>query len=115
MGASARKPTAAGPQLWQRPTHPGPRLIWPWRAARPLRSRDARAIAAVCFRRSSSKKAESSKKADLRSAMSIKSDNWIRRMAREHGMIEPFAAEQVRHVAGRKIVSFGTSSYGYDV
>jgi deoxycytidine triphosphate deaminase len=47
--------------------------------------------------------------------MSIKSDNWIRRMAAEHGMIEPFAAEQVRHVDGRKIVSYGTSSYGYDV
>jgi dCTP deaminase len=31
------------------------------------------------------------------------------------GMIEPFAAEQVRAVDGRKIVSFGTSSYGYDV
>jgi dCTP deaminase len=47
--------------------------------------------------------------------MSIKSDNWIRRMAAEHGMIEPFAAEQVRYVDGRKIVSYGTSSYGYDV
>jgi deoxycytidine triphosphate deaminase len=47
--------------------------------------------------------------------MSIKSDNWIRRMAAEHGMIEPFAAEQVRYVEGRKIVSYGTSSYGYDV
>jgi len=47
--------------------------------------------------------------------MSIKSDNWIRRMAREHGMIEPFASEQVRHVEGQKIVSYGTSSYGYDV
>jgi dCTP deaminase len=48
--------------------------------------------------------------------MSIKSDNWIRRMAREHGMIEPFAPEQVRHAAdGHRIVSYGTSSYGYDV
>jgi deoxycytidine triphosphate deaminase len=47
--------------------------------------------------------------------MTIKSDNWIRRMAAEHGMIEPFAAEQVRYVDGRKIVSYGTSSYGYDV
>jgi dCTP deaminase len=36
-------------------------------------------------------------------------------MAREHGMIEPFASEQVRHVEGQKIVSYGTSSYGYDV
>ncbi len=47
--------------------------------------------------------------------MSIKSDHWIRRMAREHGMIEPFAGEQVRYVNGQKIVSYGTSSYGYDV
>ena len=47
--------------------------------------------------------------------MSIKSDNWIRRMAREHGMIEPFAPEQVRQSDGHKIVSYGTSSYGYDV
>jgi deoxycytidine triphosphate deaminase len=47
--------------------------------------------------------------------MSIKSDHWIRRMAREQRMIEPFEAEQVRYVDGRKIVSYGTSSYGYDV
>src|SRR5258708_13260245 len=47
--------------------------------------------------------------------MSSKSDKWIRRMAREHGMIEPFEPGQVREVAGNKIVSYGTSSYGYDV
>jgi dCTP deaminase len=47
--------------------------------------------------------------------MSIKSDHWIRRMARDSGMIEPFAAEQVREQDGRAIVSYGTSSYGYDV
>jgi len=47
--------------------------------------------------------------------MSIKCDKWIRRMAREHGMIEPFEADQVRAVDGRKIVSYGTSSYGYDI
>jgi len=47
--------------------------------------------------------------------MSIKSDRWIRRMAAEHGMIEPFASEQVRIANGHKIVSYGTSSYGYDV
>jgi dCTP deaminase len=47
--------------------------------------------------------------------MSIKSDHWIRRMAAEHAMIEPFAGEQVRHSNGHKIVSYGTSSYGYDV
>ena len=47
--------------------------------------------------------------------MSIKSDRWIRRMAESSGMIEPFEAGQVREVAGRRIVSYGTSSYGYDV
>jgi deoxycytidine triphosphate deaminase len=47
--------------------------------------------------------------------MSIKSDRWIRRMAAAHGMIEPFCAEQVRVAGGHKIVSYGTSSYGYDV
>jgi deoxycytidine triphosphate deaminase len=47
--------------------------------------------------------------------MSIKSDRWIRRMATTHGMIEPFSAEQVRVAGGHKIVSYGTSSYGYDV
>jgi dCTP deaminase len=36
-------------------------------------------------------------------------------MAQAQRMIEPFAAEQVRQVDGRKIVSYGTSSYGYDV
>src|ERR1700755_1398810 len=36
-------------------------------------------------------------------------------MPQQTGIIEPFAAEQVRHVEGRRIVSYGTSSYGYDV
>ena len=47
--------------------------------------------------------------------MSIKSDKWIRRMAAETGMIEPFAPAQVRAAGERKIISYGTSSYGYDV
>jgi dCTP deaminase len=47
--------------------------------------------------------------------MTIKSDRWIRRMAEEAGMIEPFAPDQVRTIEGRRIVSYGTSSYGYDV
>ncbi|MFZ2506844.1 MAG: dCTP deaminase [Steroidobacteraceae bacterium] len=46
--------------------------------------------------------------------MSIKSDRWIRRMAAK-GMIEPFEGSQVRVMEGRKIISYGTSSYGYDV
>ena len=45
----------------------------------------------------------------------IKSDRWIRRMAEQHRMIEPFEPGQVREVNGRKIVSYGTSSYGYDI
>jgi len=36
-------------------------------------------------------------------------------MAEQHGMIEPFAPELVRQANGQKIVSYGTSSYGYDV
>jgi len=47
--------------------------------------------------------------------MSIKSDKWIQRMATEHGMIEPFEAGQVRESEGKKVISYGTSSYGYDV
>ena len=47
--------------------------------------------------------------------MSIKSDRWIRRMAVENGMIDPFSPQQVRVAGGHKIVSYGTSSYGYDV
>jgi len=47
--------------------------------------------------------------------MTIKSDRWIRRMAESHGMIEPFEPHQVKEVNGRQVVSFGTSSYGYDI
>jgi len=43
--------------------------------------------------------------------MSVKSDKWIRRMALEHRMIEPFADRQVRE----GVISYGVSSYGYDV
>ena len=45
----------------------------------------------------------------------IKSDRWIRRMAAEHRMIEPFEPRQIREADGHKIVSYGTSSYGYDI
>ena len=41
----------------------------------------------------------------------IKSDKWIRRMCREHRMIEPFAEKQVRDGT----ISYGVSSYGYDL
>jgi dCTP deaminase len=43
--------------------------------------------------------------------MSIRPDTWIRRMAREHKMIEPFVDTQVRGSA----ISYGVSSYGYDI
>src|SRR5512139_997409 len=42
---------------------------------------------------------------------SIKSDKWIKQMALEHGMIEPFEDRQVR----QGVVSYGLSSYGYDI
>jgi dCTP deaminase len=47
--------------------------------------------------------------------MSIKSDKWIRRMAEGYRMIEPFEPGQVKEVGGQRVVSYGTSSYGYDV
>ena len=43
--------------------------------------------------------------------MSIKSDKWIKKMAAEHKMIEPFADRQHR----QGVISYGLSSYGYDV
>jgi dCTP deaminase len=47
--------------------------------------------------------------------MSIKCDQWIREMCLNHHMIEPFSAEQVRQIDNKKIISYGLSSYGYDV
>ena len=47
--------------------------------------------------------------------MSIKSDRWIVEQATK-GMIEPFEAGQIRtNASGGKVISYGTSSYGYDV
>ena len=43
--------------------------------------------------------------------MAIKSDKWIRKMALEHDMINPFSEKQVRE----GVISFGLSSYGYDL
>jgi len=43
--------------------------------------------------------------------MSIRSDKWIRRMAQEQHMIEPFVENQVRE----GVISYGLSSYGYDI
>ena len=42
---------------------------------------------------------------------SIKADRWIKKMALEHGMIEPFEDRQVR----KGVISYGLSSYGYDI
>ena len=43
--------------------------------------------------------------------MGIKPDHWIRKMALEHRMIEPFVDTQVRN----GVISYGVSSYGYDI
>ena len=47
--------------------------------------------------------------------MSLKEDRWIRQMAQEKGMIEPFTDGLVREKDGEKIISYGLSSYGYDL
>jgi len=52
-----------------------------------------------------------SRRTGLRSMPSIKADKWIRKMALEHGMIEPFEDRQVR----KGVISYGLSSYGYDI
>ena len=43
--------------------------------------------------------------------MSVKSDRWIRKMALEHGMINPFSEKQMNN----GVISYGLSSYGYDL
>ena len=43
--------------------------------------------------------------------MSVKPDRWIRKMALEHRMIEPFVEKQMRE----GVISYGLSSYGYDI
>ncbi|MGD2116715.1 MAG: dCTP deaminase [Chromatiales bacterium] len=47
--------------------------------------------------------------------MSIKSDKWIRKMAQEQNMIDPFEPGQMRDAEHGRMISYGTSSYGYDV
>jgi dCTP deaminase len=51
---------------------------------------------------------------ELIHAPGIMPDHWIREMAQQHGMIEPFAEKQNREKDGAKIISYGLSSYGYD-
>lgn len=43
--------------------------------------------------------------------MSVKCDNWIKKMARDYKMIEPFSDKQVK----KGVISYGLSSYGYDI
>jgi dCTP deaminase len=47
--------------------------------------------------------------------MTIKSDAWLRKMAEQENMIDPFLPELVREVGGHRIISAGLSSYGYDM
>lgn len=47
--------------------------------------------------------------------MSVKSDRWIKQMCREHQMITPYEDKLVREIDGRRIISAGVSSYGYDL
>ena len=46
--------------------------------------------------------------------MAIKADRWIKKMA-QAGMIEPFADGQIRQSGTNRVISYGVSSYGYDV
>ncbi|MBA3440781.1 MAG: hypothetical protein H0T92_13020, partial [Pyrinomonadaceae bacterium] len=47
--------------------------------------------------------------------MTVKSDRWIERMVEEAMLIQPFEPKLVRQVDGRRIISAGASSYGYDM
>jgi dCTP deaminase len=47
--------------------------------------------------------------------MTVKSDRWIRRMAADEQLIQPFSEQLIREVEGRRIISAGASSYGYDM
>ncbi|HJP37467.1 MAG TPA: dCTP deaminase [Gammaproteobacteria bacterium] len=47
--------------------------------------------------------------------MPVKSDRWIKRMAIERGLIDPFEPTQIREADGERVISFGVSSYGYDI
>ena len=47
--------------------------------------------------------------------MSVKSDLWIRRMVEKHAMISPFEPGQISESTQGRVISYGTSSYGYDI
>ena len=45
----------------------------------------------------------------------ILNDRQIKELVRSHGMIEPFEEQQVRMVEDEKVISYGLSSFGYDI
>ena len=47
--------------------------------------------------------------------MSIQPDSWIKKMSEEHDMIDPFLDSLIKENNGLKAISFGLSSYGYDI
>lgn len=47
--------------------------------------------------------------------MALKEDNWIKKMAEDHKMIEPFIDCQIKKTSTDKLISYGLSSYGYDL
>jgi dCTP deaminase len=47
--------------------------------------------------------------------MGVMPDSWIIKTAKEKGLIEPFIENQVRNIGSKKIISYGVSSYGYDL
>jgi dCTP deaminase len=47
--------------------------------------------------------------------MALLPDKWIEKMADDHGMIAPFERNQIKHLEEKKLVSYGLSSYGYDL
>ncbi|MDN3508264.1 MAG: dCTP deaminase [Simkaniaceae bacterium] len=47
--------------------------------------------------------------------MGLQADRWIRKKSKEEGMIEPFTDGLVKEVDGERVVSYGLSSYGYDL
>ena len=47
--------------------------------------------------------------------MPVKSDKWIAKMAEDHGLISPFEPSQVRSSSDGRVISYGVSSYGYDI
>lgn len=52
---------------------------------------------------------------DKETSMALQPDKWIKEMAEKREMIEPFVDHLVREKEGKKIISYGLSSYGYDL